>query len=480
MPARKVKIAGLVATMFFIVSGGPFGLEDLVQSCGAWASCAILVATPLLWSMPTALLVGELAAALPEEGGYYAWVRRALGPFWGAQEAWLSLAASVFDMALYPTLFVDYAGRLFPALSQGRTPTLLGVAFVAACAAYNLLGAASVGNASRLQSAVVILPFVLLAGVCLSVRPSDSAVAAAAVPPVRHADAIGGLLVAMWNFMGWDNATTFAGEVEAPQRTFPRAVFAAVVLVTAVYLIPVAGVAVAHVDTSSWEAGAWADLARDRVGPWLSVAIVVAGCSSALMMFNSLVLSYSRLPVALANDGLLPRFFAGKLAKTGAPYVGILSCSLVWTLSLGLSFKRLVMLDILLYGLSLFLEFAALVVLRVREPGLARPFRVPGGLFGVIAIAVPPTLLIALSVVRTENEVLAGGLSALGFGAIIVAAGPVLYLAGAWRRRAARPGRRQSLPALESQSKPSTPGPVLAVMDARPGSLRPNTKENKP
>ena len=55
-------------------------------------------------------MVGELSRALPEEGGYYAWVRRALGPFWGFQEAWLSLAASIFDMAIYPTLFVLYLG----------------------------------------------------------------------------------------------------------------------------------------------------------------------------------------------------------------------------------------------------------------------------------------------------------------------------------------------------------------------------------
>ena len=60
-------------------------------------------------------MVGELASALPEEGGYYCWVRRALGPFWGFQEAWLSLAASIFDMAIYPVTFVLYLSRVAPA-----------------------------------------------------------------------------------------------------------------------------------------------------------------------------------------------------------------------------------------------------------------------------------------------------------------------------------------------------------------------------
>src|SRR5580693_4125841 len=97
-PARRITLLPLIGALYFMVSGGPYGLEALAQKVGFGAAIAILLATPFVWSLPTALMVGELAAALPEEGGYYAWVRRALGSFWGYQEAWLSLAASVFDM----------------------------------------------------------------------------------------------------------------------------------------------------------------------------------------------------------------------------------------------------------------------------------------------------------------------------------------------------------------------------------------------
>jgi amino acid transporter len=105
-PARRITLVPLVAALYFMVSGGPYGLEELAHKVGFASAIAVVLATPLVWSLPTALMVGELAAALPEEGGFYTWVRRALGPFWGYQEAWLSLAASVFDMAIYPTLFV--------------------------------------------------------------------------------------------------------------------------------------------------------------------------------------------------------------------------------------------------------------------------------------------------------------------------------------------------------------------------------------
>src|SRR5215472_6910262 len=112
----RLSLLSLAAATYFMVSGGPYGLEDLV-ACGYGVAAAALVITPFVWSLPTALMVGELASALPEEGGYYAWVRRALGPFWGFQEAWLSLVASIFDMAIYPTVFVLYLGRLFPAFA---------------------------------------------------------------------------------------------------------------------------------------------------------------------------------------------------------------------------------------------------------------------------------------------------------------------------------------------------------------------------
>jgi amino acid transporter len=93
---------------------------------------------------------------------------------------------------------------------------------------------------------------------------------------------------------------------------------------------------------------------------------------------------------------------------------------------LGLGFARLVTIDILLYGCSLLLEFAALAVLRFREPNLARPFRVPGGLFGAIAIGIPPMLLLGFAVMRADHEQI-WNMSSFAFGMILIAAGFVAY-----------------------------------------------------
>src|SRR5882757_4551337 len=114
-----MRLLPLIAATYFMVSGGPYGLEDIIGKAGYGRALLLLALVPLVWSLPTSLMVGELASAVPEEGGYYCWVRRALGGFWGFQEAWLSMAASVFDMAIYPVIFVTYVGRLEPARGEG-------------------------------------------------------------------------------------------------------------------------------------------------------------------------------------------------------------------------------------------------------------------------------------------------------------------------------------------------------------------------
>ncbi len=102
-----------------MVSGGTYGTEAIISGAGYGRGILVLLFLPVLWCLPTAFMIGELSSALPAEGGYYAWVRRGLGNFWGFQEAWLSLAASIFDMAIYPTLFAIYLKQMVPWFGEG-------------------------------------------------------------------------------------------------------------------------------------------------------------------------------------------------------------------------------------------------------------------------------------------------------------------------------------------------------------------------
>jgi amino acid transporter len=427
-PSRKKSVRltlwPLVAATFFMVSGGSYGIEDIVHGAGYGRAILFLILTPILWSLPTAFMMGELASALPNEGGYYAWVRRAMGDFWGFQEAWLSLVASKFDMAIYPALFVAYLTRLFPWFSVGYRGIVVGLAMVAICAVLNIAGVKVVSETSIWLLLALSAPFVAI--IVLAPFKYHALVNAVTTPTTSTVDMIGGLLICMWNYMGWDNASTIATEVERPQRTYPRAMLTAVFVISLTYIVPVAAVWMTGLHASAWETGSWADIAGLLGGPVLRVALVLGGMMSAFGMFNALVMSYSRLPLAMAQDGMLPKVLTKLHRRTRAPWVSITACAIGWALFVGIGFEHLITIDILLYGLSLGLEFVALIVLRVKEPDLPRPFRVPGGIVGAVLVGVAPAFLLVFSVVRSQSERI-WGMSSFLFGALLIGAGVLAY-----------------------------------------------------
>ncbi len=412
----------MVAATYFMVAGGPYGLEDIVKKTGYRATIVILLLTPLLWSVPTTLMVSELATAIPEEGGFYIWVRRGMGNFWGYQETWLTMAGSIFEMALYPNLFVDYIGQLVPSAVAGHHGLALGLSMIALCSLWNIVGARAVGEGSVLLNVALLLPFVGL--ILLAVTHGQSA--AVRATPLRHADFLGGILIAMWNYMGWDNLSTVAGETQEPERNYSRAMLWAVVLVVATYLAPVAAVAGAGIDPNSWVTGGWVAVGRVFGGEALALAIALAAVIGSVGSFGALMMSFTRLPAVMAEDGYLPKVFARRSARTGAPWVAIAGCSLLWALCYPLGFERSLLLDVLLTGLSILLEFFALVALRIREPDLPRPYRVPGGVAGAIAIGIPPLALMIATLVRNSREWI-GSTNELAIGAGVVAAGAIFY-----------------------------------------------------
>ena len=429
---RRLTLFPLIAATFFLVSGGPYGLEELVQKTGFAYALVILLVTPVIWSLPTALMLGELSAAIPEEGGFYVWVTRAMGPFWGFQEAWLSLAASIFDMAIYPTLFVLYLGRLWPWAGTSWHGILIGTLLIAASAAWNMFGTRVVGDSSLWLGIALLAPFGAMAIAALF-HIAHFAPAAQRAHASIGGDLLGGIVIAMWNYMGWDNASTVASEVEDPQRTYPRAILGAVVLVTLCYVLTVAAVALTGMEPSAWETGSWVNVGASLAGPWLGIALTIGGMICGAGMLNALVMSYSRLPLVLAEDGYLPKAFT-RMLPNGAPWVAILACATAWALALGLNFERLVLIDVLLYGVSLLLEFAALVCLRLREPELVRPFRVPGGTLVAALLALFPAALFALAFYRNRTETV-GRFSSLSLSVLLMAAGPAICLIA--RRRSA-------------------------------------------
>ena len=136
---RELGWVALLAVVFFNVSGGPYGIEDAVASFGPGLTLILLIVTPLIWSLPVSLAMSELAGAIPDEGGYVAWVRRAFGPFWGFQVGWWSWINSFVDVAIYPALFADYATYWWPGMSPAAR-WALAMLFIWALTALNMAG----------------------------------------------------------------------------------------------------------------------------------------------------------------------------------------------------------------------------------------------------------------------------------------------------------------------------------------------------
>jgi amino acid transporter len=207
-------------------------------------------------------------------------------------------------------------------------------------------------------------------------------------------------------------------------------------LTATTYVLPLLAMAFAGLSVQSFSTGDWMTAAVALGGEWLGLAVLGGGIICGFGMFNALMMSYTRLPMAMAEDGMLPRFIARR-NRRGVPWVSVLLCGLAWALALRLPFERLISIDLILYGSSLLLEFVALIVLRVREPELTRPFKA-GNLVFACALAVGPAALIAYALYASRGEKLIGSISAPAFAIGVAVLGAVFYwitTAAAERRR---------------------------------------------
>jgi len=418
---RELGLLPLAAIVFLNVSGGPYGIEDTVSSFGPGLTLLLLVLVPLLWSLPVSLAMSELASAMPDEGGYVTWTTRAFGPFWGFQVGWWSWIDSFVDVAVYPALFVEYLRFWHPTMTGGER-WLLAVLFIAALTALNLLGVRPTGAAAVLMSIGALAPIALLVLVGL---PQMS------VAPWRPLLAEGqslttslglGLAVVMWNYSGWDTPSTILGETRAPEHAFRRALLLSVPLIAASYVLPV-GIALASGtgDWRDWKTGALPQIAARLGGRWLGHAVAAGAVVSTAGLFMALLLTNSRIPYVLARDGTLPSAFAAVHPRFGTPWTAVLVSAAVYTACAAFSFKELIILNVWLYSVTLLIELAAFLVLRARAADLPRPWRVPGGWTGAIAVTAPPSLF-ALAAMATAGwaNTLAGLLAALS--------GPVVWI----------------------------------------------------
>lgn len=411
---RAIRVLPLVAIIFFSSSGGPYGIETVLSSSGIGMSLILLIAIPLLLSLPMSLMNAELSSALPLEGGFYSWVKIACGSFAGFMEAMLSWMASWLDTALYPIIFVDYLAIWIPDVARGKHVLFsffggnfsidlhwfMALALMVPLAILNIMGVKIVGRTLISAMIVLLTPLTIFVGIAM-IKFSSNPTSEVFSPFTLHGQSItssagAGLGIMLWSYIGYDSATTTGGEIENASSAYPRALFFNLPLIALSYTLPILAALASGLhknDVTAWDNGDFAHAAAIVGGPWLKNTLIVGALVAQAGLFSSFLLCMSRLPFMLAADGYLPASVARISPKTNTPVKAIVISVCIYAFFASLNFTTLIDSDMFLTLCALLLEFVALIVLRFRFPQMKRPFKIPGGWWGAIGVCISPTIL---------------------------------------------------------------------------------------
>jgi len=286
-----------------------------------------------------------------------------------------------------------------------------------------------------------------------------------------------GLFIVMWNYMGWELPAVAGDEIKNPRKTYPRAMALVLVAAIATYALPVAaGLYGGGGDDGRWqiwgveasdeEVGLVGDLAgeeadeatmqaaTDQMAAWgveptvsygwefpeighrigeklggvnlgklMGALLSIAAVLSMIGLFVGNSLGGSRIPFAMAEDGMFPRWLVKVHDKYGTPWVSILFVGVLFTLFATNAFAFLVVADVFLQCLVILAEFAALWKLRFSHPNVPRD-KVPGGYLGLVLVTLGPTAIILVAIV---SQYLEEGWASLGWALAFMALGVLLY-----------------------------------------------------
>lgn len=378
----------------------------------AWAAgggVALLSAMPLV----------EAGSSVPKAGGAYPIARRAFGPAVGLLAGWLNWLQYVASNAFIAVVFGEYVHRL--GLAGSLSNSALAVGLIVAVAVINLASTKTSGASQGIASAIKVAAFVVLAGVLFASPHAAPSLSRPAVSPAGAAAGVAGLAAVVMavrviyqTYAGWDAAIYFSEEVHQPERNIARSTFGGIALVTGLYVL--VNASVLHVLSPSAIAGsvlAVGDAAKVTMGRAGDAVITAMGLFSLAAIVNLQTMAAPRISWRMAHDGLLPKALAG-VAAGGSPRLGVAVAAAAAALFAATgSYESIVTIYAPWSMAGIAIICLASIRLRLAEPDLPRPWRMP--LFPWIAIgaALIQIGLIAVVVVDDPRSGLLSALAAL-------------------------------------------------------------------
>jgi basic amino acid/polyamine antiporter, APA family len=401
--AMAVNVANMIGTGIF--------LKTRVMTCNVGSAKLVLVvwlAAGLL-SLAGTFSYAELAAMMPEAGGDYIYLRRAYGRLVGFLYGWMAFsvarAGSQAALAVGLAIFMNVAigGVLeqwhFEAAPFGVHLTVSGLTIVALAAIWTvaLINCASVASGGHIALALTIAKVALLLGVGIGAfafangdwsHLAGSGIAGTCAGVANSArGGIAGfgaaMLGALWAYDGWQNVAPLAGEIRDPSRNLPRAFIGGTLLVAALYLFvnsayyyALTPLQIASVPAASSVA---TEVLKRFLGPLAVSMTAVALMVSSFGALHSTVLANSRIPFAMARDGLFFRGLVRLSPRSNVPVRAILAQA-AWASVLAVSGSYDTLTDSVIFASWLFygLTTASLFVFRRRMPEAPRPYRALG------------------------------------------------------------------------------------------------------
>ncbi len=416
---KKAGLFYFVFVMFSYTTGGPFGMEEMVTTSGPGLTLLYLLVIPFFWCIPVSLVAAELTTAIPVEGGFYRWVRAGFGDFWGFLSGWWNWSASWLLGGSYAVLFSDYLAIYFPSL-VGWKHYLVCVALIALLAYVNIRGIQMVGAVATFLEIAVLIPVVILCVIAAfhwHHNPFDPFIPPH-VPPFQVFGV--GLALGLWLYSGYEQCSSVAEEIENPQRSYPRALAIVVPLSMTAYFLPALFPLAALGNWQEWNTAYLSTAARLIGSGWLGFLMTIAAMLCSISLLNATVLTSTRMPSSMAEDGYLPPVFAAKHRKFGTPWIAILISSAIYALLAFHTLAQLLTVYVWLRCLVTVLTVLAAWKLRKVQPNTQRPFRIPWGKAGLVYVVGAPILMAIVALVGSDNF-------ALKWGPLPVALGVVAY-----------------------------------------------------
>jgi amino acid transporter len=422
--ARKAGLISFVFVMYSYTTAGPFGLEDQVTTSGPGMTLLYHLLLPFFWCIPISLVAAELTTAMPVQGGFYRWTRAAFGDFWGFLAGWWNWWSSFLLGGAYAVLFTDYLAFFFPQIT-GWKHYLVAVSLIAIITYVNLRGIDMVGKVATALEVLIMLPVAVMC--VMSVRMWHHNPFLPLVPPHKPMFTVFGvgLALGLWLYAGYEQLSTVAEEVENPQRNYPRALAWVVPISIATYFVPTACALAALGNWQEWHTGYFSNAARLIGGPSLGFAMTMAAGITNIALLNSTVLTATRVPFAMAEDGYLSKTLTRTHPKFGTPWLTLVISSLVYCVLAWSSLTQLITVYMWLRIATSVLTVLSARRLRRTQPDLERAFRIPWGRAGMGYVVLAPLLMSAVAVV---GAVATSDKFAMILGPFVVILGPIAYL----------------------------------------------------